>query len=186
MHLLVLSAFRPSWETGGIRRKTKSQCTFWCSVLSDWQSRITPTGFTSCLNAPSGAQCFPTDLRWTTGTTRPGLNAPSGAQCFPTKPAAWAALEAVRLNAPSGAQCFPTQFVRVGWTDEFCVSMHLLVLSAFRHWASAAVRNKDRCLNAPSGAQCFPTRLKIGMIHLVPVGEGLNAPSGAQCFPTES
>ena len=34
MHLLVLSAFRPSpWKPPGVA--APSQCTFWCSVLSD-------------------------------------------------------------------------------------------------------------------------------------------------------
>ena len=85
MHLLVLSAFRPRTSTG---------------------IRI----FSTCLNAPSGAQCFPTESSeslWAEGyefvsmhllvlsAFRPpdvrrevrvdGLNAPSGAQCFPTE-----------------------------------------------------------------------------------------------------
>ena len=60
MHLLVLSAFR----LGRPRRRRmtgESQCTFWCSVLSDPSRRL---GRGSCLlrlNAPFGAQCFPTD-----------------------------------------------------------------------------------------------------------------------------
>ena len=85
MHLLVLSAFRPKQ----IRHKgvlVKSQCTFWCSVLSDRSRRL---------------------LRLAVE----GLNAPFGAQCFPTR---------------RGARQRP-----VG----FNVSMHLLVLSAFRHRA---------------------------------------------------
>ena len=38
MHLLVLSAFRlgDKWKTMGMAR-VLSQCTFWCSVLSDSQ-----------------------------------------------------------------------------------------------------------------------------------------------------
>ena len=61
------------------------------------------------------------------------LNAPSGAQCFPTS--LWglcSGLVRVRcLNAPSGAQCFPTVLNAVGGSASL-VSMHLLVLSAFR------------------------------------------------------
>ena len=41
MHLLVLSAFRPWEEITTMRNPVgyKSQCTFWCSVLSDSASR---------------------------------------------------------------------------------------------------------------------------------------------------
>ena len=35
MHLLVLSAFRPGMISATINTLLKSQCTFWCSVLSD-------------------------------------------------------------------------------------------------------------------------------------------------------
>ena len=83
MHLLVLSAFRLEEE---------------CPVY------ILING----LNAPFGAQCFPTSSRTEASAQQACLNAPFGAQCFPT---GWAALEAVReagLNAPFGAQCFPT------------------------------------------------------------------------------
>ena len=60
MHLLVLSAFRH----GSLH----------------WARAATPR-----LNAPFGAQCFPTAQRnryWIKGLSR--LNAPFGAQCFPT------------------------------------------------------------------------------------------------------
>ena len=58
MHLLVLSAFRlgsvfMSWESG------LSQCTFWCSVLSVLPGHAGRRLSTPSLNAPSGAQCFP-------------------------------------------------------------------------------------------------------------------------------
>ena len=60
MHLLVLSAFRQL----SIWRLTilinMSQCTFWCSVLSDSRSARSRRSSSCCLNAPSGAQCFPT------------------------------------------------------------------------------------------------------------------------------
>ena len=87
---------------------TSSQCTFWCSVLSDSIIEITTYSGTPRLNAPSGAQCFPSRLG------RPGR-----------RPAY------AGLNAPSGAQCFPT-WVGVYELGVWAVSMHLLVLSAFR------------------------------------------------------
>ena len=37
------------------------------------------------------------------------------------------------LNAPSGAQCFPTSISAIVVFPPILVSMHLLVLSAFRH-----------------------------------------------------
>ena len=85
----------------------------------------------------------------------------------------------LRLNAPFGAQCFPTPNGMFR-TNAQMVSMHLLVLSAFRldmlittdkffvsqctFWCSVLSDNQwvagDRLsigLNAPFGAQCFPT-----------------------------
>ena len=59
-------------------------------------------------------------------------------------------------NAPSGAQCFPTDNGQSTGSGN-SVSMHLLVLSAFRLDVSDTQRNTQYCLNAPSGAQCFPT-----------------------------
>ena len=110
MHLLVLSAFR---RRGG---------------------RSSTGGYAWSLNAPSGAQCFPTSPRRTHSCRRIcRLNAPSGAQCFPTSPRRTHSCRRIcRLNAPSGAQCFPT-----GWPQ--------------------SPREPVSSLNAPSGAQCFPT-----------------------------
>ena len=208
MHLLVLSAFRLMMRSTGSAH-IWSQCTFWCSVLSDkkedaeWllsllvsmhllvlsafrhtrdgQQRVAEqvsmhllvlSAFRLCsfsrvrfpgpgLNAPSGAQCFPTQFCYadtdslhmvsmhllvlsafrpkglTTTETPSSLNAPSGAQCFPTLKLQRLALATGRLNAPSGAQCFPTLGSRSRTTWRRIVSMHLLVLSAFRqHTAS--------------------------------------------------
>ena len=60
MHLLVLSAFRPGMRsTGG-------------------------GGGGARLNAPFGAQCFPTYFWSCIALKTSGLNAPFGAQCFPT------------------------------------------------------------------------------------------------------
>ena len=63
MHLLVLSAFRlGSWFWGG-SVVGESQCTFWCSVLSDPFATPLNDQTLYCLNAPSDAQCFPTRRR---------------------------------------------------------------------------------------------------------------------------
>ena len=87
MHLLVLSAFRPRAEDVERVFQGTSQCTFWCSVLSDSMSSPRLERRASSLNAPSGAQRFPTILPHFSGVLiRPkGLNAPSGAQRFPTQ-----------------------------------------------------------------------------------------------------
>ena len=59
MHLLVLSAFRPEGTAETHILLYESQCTFWCSVLSDLErGSIMPS--LAGLNAPFGAQCFPT------------------------------------------------------------------------------------------------------------------------------
>ena len=160
MHLLVLSAFRLSillllrvftWKSqctfwcsvlsdvflpcSNVGMYNMSQCTFWCSVLSDrsFRSPRRPTS-TTCLNAPSGAQCFPT------GDAEQGVSRGNRSQCT-----FWCSVLSDRatprpgpsrsgsLNAPSGAQCFPT---------------------LTRDEAQTTI---DTCLNAPSGAQCFPT-----------------------------
>ena len=67
------------------RRSLVSQCTFWCSVLSDPVHRAFAGGGHQGLNAPFGAQCFPTGRGAALCQERvKGLNAPFGAQCFPT------------------------------------------------------------------------------------------------------
>ena len=83
MHLLVLSAFRLLGDSRLESASRESQCTFWCSVLSDRQPR-----------KPSAS--------------------PGGSQCT-----FW-------CSVLSDNRTF--QFRHVGWY----VSMHLLVLSAFR------------------------------------------------------
>ena len=111
MHLLVLSAFRPDKLFVFHRRSFR-------------------------LNAPFGAQCFPTRSRrhlhkrqpvsmhllvlsafrpegLMIGKKPPCLNAPFGAQCFPTKKIATSDWKSASLNAPFGAQCFPTEFQRL-------------------------------------------------------------------------
>ena len=187
-----------------------SQCTFWCSVLSDSPTVLTVGGQTTSLNAPSGAQCFPTVERSPAPAVwGRGLNAPSGAQCFPTSGRATVrlphtvsmhllVLSAFRLGGverrvalSQGSQCTfwcsvlsdQNQLGGVRRARRIRVSMHLLVLSAFRPETSPSSSiSFSSGLNAPSGAQCFPTRMR-GLpwrLRLL----GLNAPSGAQCFPT--
>mgnify|MGYP000998925285 CR=1 FL=1 len=130
MHLLVLSAFRlhslsetmpsaaglnapfgaqcfptgPGAQHVGFRRT--SQCTFWCSVLSD--SRTSGVGFSMW-----GSQC----TFWCSVLS-------DSRECS-------FAPHAFCLNAPFGAQCFPTTPAAVSCIARR-VSMHLLVLSAFR------------------------------------------------------
>ena len=134
MHLLVLSAFRLATRTDFQRWISPSQCTFWCSVLSDTISAALDAQRFSCLNAPFGAQCFPT------------------------------------LAVPDDV------------AQAFEVSMHLLVLSAFRQKGEVKWTSRKQCLNAPFGAQCFPTEF-IRHPRSKPLLR-LNAPFGAQCFPT--
>ena len=182
MHLLVLSAFRPNWPTRRPCKTPRSQCTFWCSVLSDFinltphelniqrsqctfwcsvlsdQRKESQMDFQKAsLNAPFGAQCFPT------GSSLPikdsvasGLNAPFGAQCFPTK---------IRMplgDADVSSQCtfwcsvLSDSRGAANTPHQREVSMHLLVLSAFRLGPAHATCNRSS-LNAPFGAQCFPT-----------------------------
>ena len=90
MHLLVLSAFRLGASVWW-RDIRVSQCTFWCSVLSD------------------------------------------------SNPEAKGTLRVIGLNAPSGAQCFPTLCLRRCGSFSLPVSMHLLVLSAFRRGFSLRI-----------------------------------------------
>ena len=112
MHLLVLNAFQLTRASLNlIKIADASQCTFWCSMLSDtgtWEGQV---------------------------SKRTGLNAPSGAQCFPTHPR-----------------------VERGDDNVGNVSMHLLVLNAFRPRRRFSLSRRSlACLNAPSGAQRFPT-----------------------------
>ena len=77
---------------------------------------------------------FRRDTRVEGSSVVSSLNAPSGAQCFPTpSPREGRDRSRRRLNAPSGAQCFPTRRLhRRRRPGKDLVSMHLLVLSAFR------------------------------------------------------
>ena len=132
MHLLVLSAFRPQndhhrqKDRGGLNAPsgaqcfptreieaswamvTPSQCTFWCSVLSDRNDHHGD-------RAPFESQC----TFWCSVLSDP-------------RPAPVRHPSMLGLNAPSGAQCFPTLDEYTLMTNLLRVSMHLLVLSAFR------------------------------------------------------
>ena len=161
----------------------ESQCTFWCSVLSDGQRRGRARGSGSAVSMHLLVlSAFRRELRDVTDQpptvsmyllvlsafrlnwknplwelSMASLNAPSGAQCFPTLVNSSTPTTMMkRLNAPSGAQCFPT-LPRDDWGRVFRVSMHLLVPSAFRPRPDGLSLTIDYSLNAPSGAQCFPT-----------------------------
>ena len=130
MHLLVLSAFRlvprvfhcvcgasqcTFWcsvlsdavSSFGSEAYLESQCTFWCSVLSDSIHDRGAPGV-GCLNAPFGAQCFPTGWSY----RQIGMDIGVSMHLL--------VLSAFRQETSTGA------------TRTLAVSMHLLVLSAFR------------------------------------------------------
>ena len=109
MHLLVLSAFRPAgWHSEG-SFPSRSQCTFWCSVLSDTKT-LHPRLWGFCLNAPFGAQCFPTGV----------VVVHVAAARDPSQCTFWCSVLSDRVQFYGGAG------------GRAIVSMHLLVLSAFR------------------------------------------------------
>ena len=84
MHLLVLSAFRHDGGFLPIMSPSRSQCTFWCSVLSDPRAlpgRDDPLEVSMHLLVLSAFR----RLQFATAIMVKGdLNAPFGAQCFPT------------------------------------------------------------------------------------------------------
>mgnify|MGYP001023800514 CR=1 FL=1 len=157
-----------------------------------------------CLNAPSGAQCFPTLRIQSSGF---GLRMSQCTfWCSVLSDSAWSlitGLDVVSMHLLV-LSAFRHQNSKPSPKTPG-VSMHLLVLSAFRREVGNAVRLPS-CLNAPSGAQCFPTasvdRYRAACLKsqctfwcsvlsdLRSNGDrgtlpfGLNAPSGAQCFPT--
>ena len=184
MHLLVLSAFRPEMKTDVSVGKFRSQCTFWCSVLSDSMSGawISPAvsvsmhllvlsafrlaGLSHLANTLALSQC----TFWCSVLS-------DGARRGPTAHRNGVSMHLLVLSAFRQARQKP----RI--PSPITVSMHLLVLSAFRREnADEALRMRLLCLNAPSGAQCLPTRLRssLGRCSFA----SLNAPSGAQCLPT--
>lgn len=110
------------------------QYTVWSSALSNLARGSSPSLPTSRLNAPSGAQRFPTRYVHDSGVSMTCLNTPSGAQCFSTKENPM-----THVITPFTSQCTFWRSVlsdpRDGGLvapDRLQVSMHLLVLSAFR------------------------------------------------------
>ena len=258
MHLLVLSAFRLKKGSMTYGTTIESQCTFWCSVLSDHTSDKSSPYSDWSLNAPFGAQCFPTrivDALSATLSKRSQctfwcsvlsdesisvancnkvkcLNAPFDAQCFPTD--RWDYLKVPAgtcLNAPFGAQCFPTAYpsrpigrrLLLSQCTFWCsvlsdphrrravrnpvqtVSMHLLVLSAFRRIKGLfgisspsrvsmhlLVLSAFRPSRSPNSALAFSVSMHLLVLsafrrdvrHVRCRFHRLNAPFGAQCFPT--
>ena len=135
-----------------------SQCTFWCSVLSD----LNGDALDEYLIMVSMHLLVLSACRLSGEQSRPGV---VQSQCTfwcsvlsdkdflcMTKMTYWS------LNAPSGAQCFPTG-CGGGRRGRSPVSMHLLVLSAFRLERMPWTCTSSMGLNAPSGAQCFPTTI---------------------------
>ena len=135
-----------------------SQCTFWCSVLSDC------VGGWACSSGEAGSQCtFWCSVLSDLGQYGPFVRSVVESQCT-----FWCSVLSDRS-------------VEQGEDGGGAVSMHLLVLSAFRQKGRKPEGKGTQSLNAPSGAQCFPTEspaISAGILTC------LNAPSGAQCFPT--
>ena len=182
MHLLVLSAFRlVGYAVGKAAWANGSQCTFWRSVLSDISTYHRNDDGKPGLNAPSGAQCFPTELDKRSTARLIESQCLLVLSAFRRKvklicwECGWVSMHLLVLNA--------FRLHVNDWADRLRpVSMHLLVLSAFRLKLLTVLCRKPGCLNASSGAQCFPTRDGRRVGHAS--GGCLNAPSGAQCFPT--
>ena len=114
----------------------------------------------SCLNAPSGAQCFPT------------LTAAEVVAEFPSQCTFWCSVlsDGAKIGTAIHAELSQCTFWCSVLSDEargnrrrppLPVSMHLLVLSAFRP-VFIAQEKPRHSLNAPSGAQCFPTHCRTG------------------------
>ena len=144
MHLLVLSAFRPHVRQIQSVLGLESQCTFWCSVLSDC---VGVDGAVRCarrLNAPFGAQCFPTPNKLDSYNAMYNFMSQCTFWCSVLSDSAYLRprdfIFSGCLNAPFGAQCFPTSNTSTMWATSDSVSMHLLVLSAFRRYGLPVCR----------------------------------------------
>ena len=114
MHLLVLSAFRQD-KFDGACRFGGCAVSMHLLVLSAFrrQRRGSPRGYSQCLNAPSGAQCFPTfspphRRRWRSANVSQCTFWCSVLSDLQAK-LLLTPFRMLRLNAPSGAQCFPTR-----------------------------------------------------------------------------
>ena len=133
MHLLVLSAFRRDRDTAQSVGVLVSQCTFWCSVLSDYL-----LAWREDLDFP-GSQCTFWCSVLSDSYPRIGRASRNDVSMH------LLVLSAFRL------------IVFLPVIQEMVVSMHLLVLSAFRHKETNPFSLIIFRLNAPFGAQCFPT-----------------------------
>ena len=135
MHLLVLSAFRPAGH-----RPVR------CAVSPG-------------LNAPSGAQCFPTkELSVCLVITSERLNAPSGAQCFPTtKRLETSPIEEDMSQCTFWCSVLSDREKSRERSDRDRRSQCTFWCSVLSDIVGRRRRISDRRLNAPSGAQCFPT-----------------------------
>ena len=133
MHLLVLSAFRRSASQAGSERSLVSMHLL---VLSAFRpaTRHGQCRHQSCLNAPSGAQCFPTSH---VSVFAHAVDAAS--QCT-----FWCSVLSDRNRR------------RAEHVAKVLFSMLLVVLTSLRP-QSLPLWGDQNGLNAPSGAQCFPT-----------------------------
>ena len=168
------------------RPRLPSQCTFWCSVLSDLA--LVPQH--SVGEAVSMHLLVLSAFRLGKGrhrTQRVGLSQctfwcsvlSDGPKMFIRDCGVFPS-----LNAPFGAQCFPTRRRSCFSLGLFRVSMHLLVLSAFRHCHDGRVAYGLLVSMHLLVLSAF--RLDQEKIETIPQLESLNAPFGAQCFPTKS
>ena len=86
MHLLVLSAFRQGYGRVCRQCHTWSQCTFWCSVLSDRIEGRARRVFVVSMHLLVLSAFRLYGAAGLDDHRGASLNAPSGAQCFPTPP----------------------------------------------------------------------------------------------------
>ena len=183
MHLMVFSAFRHNKLQPDVVLWIESQCTFWCSVLSDHLCDQPQRGLRPQSQCTFWCSVL-SDERAINSGPRPGnrLNAPSGAQCFPTEDGGGSITVGNRVSMHLLVlSAFRRQGLGSASGMAGMVSMHLLVLSAFRPNDS----------NQPKGddvSQCtFWCSVLSDQVQTAASNAsalGLNAPSGAQCFPT--
>ena len=181
MHLLVLSAFRPTLR---LPNTFALQVSMHLLVLSAFRQFIAIPDDVPILslNAPFGAQCFPTGRRGRglepQGPVSMHLLVLSAFRRIGSRTRAWRSYVSMHLLVLSAFRLKPGYPVEgpgpvsmhllvlsafrprildnTRRTVRF-VSMHLLVLSAFRHRALRGAACGAPGLNAPFGAQCFPT-----------------------------
>ncbi len=154
--VLIDSAYRKRCRT-----PNESQYTVWCWVLID-----------SCPLPPSSLAresqytvwCWVLiDLTFTDRdfSVAVGLNTPCGAGCLSTICQRGKASKTRRLNTPCGAGCLSTQddFAASGGDD--WVSIHRVVLGAYRRRVPRLAPAGRAGLNTPCGAGCLSTRDRV-------------------------